>query len=244
MCSSSKPFETHGRADSAMQKGWAPMTRMSSVGLFWSCLCFSIRPRFCCCWWLQGSYDRRPRLVLLNKRTPRPPAFISGMGQKRSADHVDGLPRTRQVHPSNRTPRPPAVISCMARRRNSTGLFHLQSTRRGRGRDHSRLMPANSTTLAHFSVSSATSLVKSLDEPKSAEALRSASLALIVGLARSRIDSLLSRSMIPAGVFLGTPMLTIAPTVERALKVALLMLARLEDLRDGRSNSPTRTAGS
>src|SRR6516225_11457583 len=46
--------------------------------------------------------------------------------------------------------------------------------------DHSSLMPANLITLAHFSVSSAISLLKSAGEPTSGVPPRSASLAFIL----------------------------------------------------------------
>ena len=70
---------------------------------------------------------------------------------------------------------------------------------------HSGLMPADLTTLPHFSVSSAMSLPKSAGEPASAVPPRSASRALILGSARPALISLLSLSMISAGVFLGAP---------------------------------------
>ena len=68
---------------------------------------------------------------------------------------------------------------------------------------HSDLMPANWITLAHFSVSSAISLPKSLGEPGSVVAPRSASRALNLGSARPALISLLSFSTISAGVALG-----------------------------------------
>ena len=70
----------------------------------------------------------------------------------------------------------------------------------------SGLMPANFTTLAHFSVSSAMSFPKSAGEPGIGVPPRSANLALILGSARAALISLLSLSMISAGVFLGAPM--------------------------------------
>ena len=61
----------------------------------------------------------------------------------------------------------------------------------GRARaDHSGLMPANLTTLPHFSVSSAMSLPKSAGEPGSTVPPRSASRALILGSARAGVDLL------------------------------------------------------
>ena len=71
--------------------------------------------------------------------------------------------------------------------------------------DHSGLMLAARITLAHFSVSSAMSLPKSAGEPASTVPPRSASRALILGSARPALISLLSLSMISAGVFLGAP---------------------------------------
>src|SRR6516225_8446904 len=63
-------------------------------------------------------------------------------------------------------------------------------------------MPANITTLAHFSVSSAISLPKSVGEPGSTGEPNSANRALA---ANPALISLLSLSMITTGVFLGTP---------------------------------------
>src|SRR5229473_3215352 len=65
--------------------------------------------------------------------------------------------------------------------------------------------PENFTTLAHFSVSSATSFPKSAGEPGINEALSSANRAFVLGPARIALISLLSLSMISAGVPLGTP---------------------------------------
>src|SRR5262245_30024388 len=72
--------------------------------------------------------------------------------------------------------------------------------------DHSGLMPANFTTFAHFSVSSAISLPKSLGGPGSTVPPRSASLAFILGSPRAALISLLSLSTISAGVAFGAPM--------------------------------------
>jgi len=66
-------------------------------------------------------------------------------------------------------------------------------------------MPANLTTLAHFSVSSAISLPKSVGEPGSTGEPNSANRALSLGAANPALISLLSLSMITTGVFLGTP---------------------------------------
>ena len=67
----------------------------------------------------------------------------------------------------------------------------------------SALMPANLTALAHFSVSSAMSFPKSVGEPGSTVAPKSAKRALIMGSARPAFTSLLSTSMIAAGVSFG-----------------------------------------
>ena len=58
-------------------------------------------------------------------------------------------------------------------------------------------------TLSHFSVSSAMSLPKSAGEPGNGVLPRSASRPLILGSARPALISLLSLSMISAGVFRG-----------------------------------------
>src|SRR5207253_4692223 len=69
--------------------------------------------------------------------------------------------------------------------------------------DHSGLMLAARITLPHFSVSAAMSVAKSAVEPESTEPLRSVNRALILGSASAALISLLSLSMISAGVFLG-----------------------------------------
>src|SRR5439155_7566346 len=71
--------------------------------------------------------------------------------------------------------------------------------------DHSGLMLAARITLPHFSVSAAMSVAKSAVEPESTEPLRSVNRALILGSASAALISLLSLSMISAGVFLGAP---------------------------------------
>src|SRR6516165_2733067 len=73
------------------------------------------------------------------------------------------------------------------------------------GRDYSGLIPANLTTLPHFSVSSTISLLKSAGEPASTVPPRSTSRALILGSARPALISLLSLSTTSMGVFLGAP---------------------------------------
>src|SRR5665213_228655 len=67
-------------------------------------------------------------------------------------------------------------------------------------------MPANLTTLAHFSVSSAMSLPNSPGDPARAVPPKLARCPLIPGLARPALISLLRVSTISAGVFLGAPM--------------------------------------
>src|SRR5712671_1682736 len=71
--------------------------------------------------------------------------------------------------------------------------------------DHSGFIPANLTTLLHFSVSAAMSLPKSAGEPGSTVAPRSASLAFILASARAALISLFSLAMITEAVFLGAP---------------------------------------
>src|SRR5262249_58568934 len=71
--------------------------------------------------------------------------------------------------------------------------------------DHSGLMPANFTTLPHFSVSAAMKLPKSEGEPAITVPPRSASRALSWGSARAALISLLSLLTISAGVPLGPP---------------------------------------
>ena len=71
---------------------------------------------------------------------------------------------------------------------------------------HSGLMLAARTALPHFSVSSAMSLPKSAGVPPRTTPLRSAKRALIFGSARAALISLLSLSMISAGVPLGAVM--------------------------------------
>src|SRR5262245_17411405 len=69
----------------------------------------------------------------------------------------------------------------------------------------SGLMLAARITLAHFSVSSAISFPNSAGDPGSATPPRSARRAFILGSSRAALTSLLSVSMILAGVFLGAP---------------------------------------
>jgi hypothetical protein len=72
-------------------------------------------------------------------------------------------------------------------------------------RDYSAFMPANLTTLAHFSVSAAMSLPKSTGEPASTVPPNSASRAFILGSVRATLISLLSFSIISKEVFFGAP---------------------------------------
>src|SRR5262249_21576359 len=70
---------------------------------------------------------------------------------------------------------------------------------------HSALMLAARNTLAHFSVSATMSLPKSAGEPASTEPPRSAMRAFILASASAALISLLSLSMMSAGVPLGVP---------------------------------------
>src|SRR5262245_29783123 len=72
--------------------------------------------------------------------------------------------------------------------------------------DHSGLMLAARTTLAHFSVSSAMNLPNSAGDIGIGTPPRSASRFLIVGSARPALIASLSLSTISVGVFLGAPM--------------------------------------
>src|SRR4030095_7244659 len=65
--------------------------------------------------------------------------------------------------------------------------------------DHSALMPANLTTLAHFSVSSAMNFPKSAGEPANTAAPRSVRRDFMFGSARAALISLLSFSTISMG---------------------------------------------
>ena len=70
------------------------------------------------------------------------------------------------------------------------------------------LMPANLTTLAHFSVSSAMNLPKSAGDPTNTVAPSSANRAFSLGSVRPALISALSFSMILVGVFRGAPIPT------------------------------------
>src|SRR5262245_20393281 len=69
---------------------------------------------------------------------------------------------------------------------------------------HSGFIPAALRTLPHFSVSSAMNFPKPAGESAHIVAPNSAYRALILGSARPALISLLSLSMMSAGVFLGT----------------------------------------
>src|SRR5215475_8212644 len=83
------------------------------------------------------------------------------------------------------------------------GVYGMQEDR-----PYSGLILAARITLAHFSVSSAMSLLKSEGEPTNAVPPSSTSRDLILGSARPALISWLSRSMISVGVFLGAPIAT------------------------------------
>jgi hypothetical protein len=78
-------------------------------------------------------------------------------------------------------------------------------TLRNIGAVHPGLMPANLSTLAHFSVSLAINFPKSADVIGIGTPPRSASRGLILGSARPALNSLLSLSTISAGVAFGAP---------------------------------------
>src|SRR3981081_2407691 len=87
---------------------------------------------------------------------------------------------------------------------------HRRATAKAGGRTADRrqfaLMLAVRITLAHFSVSSASSLPKSAGEPGSTVTPKSTKRAVVLGSARAALSSLLSLLTISAGVFLGAPM--------------------------------------
>src|SRR5262245_47902070 len=72
--------------------------------------------------------------------------------------------------------------------------------------DHSALMAANFTTLAHFSVSAVMNLLKSEGDPTNDKDPNSANRAFILGSAIPALISLLSLSTISEGVPFGAPM--------------------------------------
>src|ERR1044072_1875619 len=81
----------------------------------------------------------------------------------------------------------------------------LQTWSAASRKDHCALMPANFTTLPHFSISSAISLANSAGDPTSGVAPISESRALIPGSASAALNSLLSLSTTSMGVFMGAP---------------------------------------
>jgi hypothetical protein len=72
--------------------------------------------------------------------------------------------------------------------------------------DHSALSPANFTTLPHFPVSSAMTLVKSAGAPGMPSPPRLANRALNFGSVKPALIALLSLSTISTGVSLGAAM--------------------------------------
>src|SRR5262249_48443507 len=82
----------------------------------------------------------------------------------------------------------------------------LQKYLAGIARDQSALMPANFTTLAHFSVSLARRWPKLAGGPGSIVPPISASRTFALGSARIALISMLSRPMTSGGVFLGAMM--------------------------------------
>src|SRR5258708_38936658 len=88
-------------------------------------------------------------------------------------------------------------------------------------------MPANLTTLAHLSVSSAMNLPKSWGEPANGVVPKSASRALILGSARPALISLLSFAMISAGGIFWGPV----PHYSLALKPCGLLFFHRQVLR-------------
>src|SRR5262249_9602123 len=80
-------------------------------------------------------------------------------------------------------------------------LWNIQSS----NPDQLILAPANLITFAHFSVYSAMNVANSAGELANTVPPRSAIRAFIRGSARPALISLLSLSMISAGVFLGAP---------------------------------------
>ena len=71
--------------------------------------------------------------------------------------------------------------------------------------NHSIVTPANRTTFAHFSISATTNCPNSPGDIGIGSAPRLANFATIPGSARAAPISLLSLSMISAGVFFGAP---------------------------------------
>src|SRR5215831_6084100 len=93
-----------------------------------------------------------------------------------------------------------ADLNHFANQMRHYGIFGRDHT------DHSALMPANFTTLAHFSVSLARRPPKLAGGPGSIVPPMSASRAFALGSARIALISMLSRPMTSGGVFLGAMM--------------------------------------
>ena len=92
---------------------------------------------------------------------------------------------------------PPAVIGT----HSQNGIYGTWTD----ARPYSALMLTARITLAHFSVSSATSLPKSAGEPGSSVPPSSTSLVLSFGSSSAALISRLSLSMIAIGVAFGAP---------------------------------------
>src|SRR5262245_55339279 len=120
-------------------------------------------------------------------------------GQSRPCLHVGLNVRISQMRPS-RGNRWSA---------NSGGSFPFAERQLWNGAErtnpHSALMLAARITLPHFSVSSAINLSKAAGESVVTIVPNSAKRAFTAGSARTALISLLSLSMIGAGVFLGAP---------------------------------------
>src|SRR5262245_9056289 len=86
-------------------------------------------------------------------------------------------------------------------RRSRTGCYGILDRDCSR---HSAFIPANLTTLVHFSVSSAMNFPKSAGEPANTAAPRSVRRVFVLGSARAALISLLSFSTISVGVAFGT----------------------------------------
>src|SRR5262249_19055314 len=127
-----------------------------------------------------------------------------GAGDVASAAEVGQLtlcldPRQdlREFAPQTGVASPSRTSAPCCSRNGRYGIF-------GRDRaDYSALMPANFTTFAHFSVSSAMNFPKSAGEPANTAAPRSVRRFFMLGSARAALISLLSFSTMPVGVALG-----------------------------------------
>src|SRR5262249_5345754 len=124
---------------------------------------------------------------------------VGGNGHEHTdAPHSLALLRAQRERPRRRT----------TEQRDELAASHsiTSSARASNGLHYSALRPAKLTTLAHFSVSSATSFAKSADEPVNISLPSSAIRAFTVASASAALISRLNRSTISAGVPLGTPM--------------------------------------